>query len=123
MFKKSNRPHLVKNRKGSGLRQADLCRFADCQKKPASVYGLCLDHRNQIAGGFERFYIAAQNIVEDLSICAIRVLPEAQIDSQFLQHCDRFLEKAVLSWSMEREAFLNVQDGKSKRSTKENGVK
>ena len=80
------------------------CRVPDCREKPASVHGLCRDHQVQIADAFERFYVAAQKVVEDLVVCDIKSLPEAQIDNPFIRHCDGFLNDAIryTLWDQEK---------------------
>jgi hypothetical protein len=70
----------------------------DCREKAASAHGLCCRHRNLIAEAFERFYVAAQNVVENLATWNFKSLPDAQIDSLFIRDCDDFLTNAVVNW-------------------------
>jgi hypothetical protein len=95
---------------------SDHCCVPDCRKKPVSAHGLCLGHREQIADAFERFYMAAQNVVEDLVICDIKSLPKAKIDNPFIRHCDRFLNDAIRHWLQDHNALRSNQTENPKRS-------
>lgn len=81
-----------------GETSAVHCRFRDCPKTPEANHGLCRAHRAHISDAFQQFYVAAQNLVEDLALADIKVLPEATVDSPFIRLCDRFLNVAVPFW-------------------------
>jgi hypothetical protein len=121
----STRPRLVKNQNKADRPSADKlvrrltsdhCCVPDCRKKPVSAHGLCLGHRDQIADAFKRFYVAAQNVVEDLVICDIESLPEAEIDNPFIRECDRFLDGAIRFWLEHHTDLRSIQTQTPKRS-------
>jgi hypothetical protein len=92
-----------------GRSRSAHCRVPECPKTSESDHGLCREHRDQIADGFPRFYLAAQNLVEDLSFASIRVLPVASFDDPFIRHCDRFLEEAIPHWLEDQDALENIE--------------
>ena len=130
MRKGSNRPHPVKKHQKADRRSVgkvgepptwEQCRASNCLKKPSSAHGLCHDHGKQIADAFERFYLAAQNVVEDLAIWEIKSLPEAQIDNPFIRHCDRFLEDAIPHWLENQDALEKIEIRNRPVPTEERG--
>ena len=95
------------------------CRVPGCPRKPSSAQGLCDDHWNKVTAAFEQFYVAAQNVIASLTVCDIKVLPEARIDDPFIQRCDRFLQHTMPHWLEDQKASSNVQGRKSERSSGE----
>ncbi len=103
--KRNHREQSAANIRRRSRRSAH-CRVPECPRTPDGDHGLCLDHRDQIANGFQRFYVAAQSLVEDLSFANIRLLPVASVDDPFIRHCDRFLEEAIPHWLDDQDALL-----------------
>jgi hypothetical protein len=124
---RSNRPHREKKQNRADRQAADNlgdrptsdnCRVSGCPREPSSAYGLCPDHRNKIADAFEQFYVAAQNVIENLAVCDIKGLPEAQIDDPFIRRCDRFLKHTMPHWLEDQDASSKIRTRKSERSSR-----